>query len=275
MVRPAAKYSNILDLRLGDTFHQTFNHKHEPLDLSQFPALERLALSSAGRGLPFQWLQGQDIGIHTLVIKGRFIRLGNEFEDFLSRLLPERLTRLSIRVSTFNYRPSSSILSFTNLHSLELGVDKHASTFLRHNFSSLAKVSLSTCERNEVSEFYECFVGRFSSQLKDVLVQRRIPFGYHTALACHVGSLYEVLSERAVDAILQCHQLRNFSLEGRVYFDLTAWDRWCVHDNTRNIQRAYFARPNALILSEDKYKVSTPQSGHASNRGLNGQAAQT
>jgi hypothetical protein len=207
---------------LAITFHQTFNHKHEPLDLSQFPALERLALSSAGRGLPFQWLQGQDIGIHTLVIKGRFIRLGNEFEDFLSRLLPERLTRLSIHVSTFNYRPSSSILSFTNLHSLELGVDKHASTFLRHNFSSLAKVSLSTCERNEVSEFYECFVGRFSSQLKDVLVQRRIPFGYHTALACHVGSLYEVLSERAVDAILQCHQLRNFSLEGRVYFELTA-----------------------------------------------------
>ena len=98
-----------------------------------------------------------------------------------------------------------------------------------HNFPSLTKVSFSTYGRKEVSDFCEAFVGRFSSQLKHVLVQRRIPLGYHTTLACYVGSLYEILGERAVDAILQCHHLKDFSLEGRMYFQTTAWERWCLH----------------------------------------------
>lgn len=249
-----AKYSRILDLELG----YAFNLSEEALDLSRFPALERLKLSSAERGFPFHWLQGQHIGIISLVIQGQSVRLGDDFESFLSRLLLEKLCRLSIRVATFDYQPSHPSLSFCGLRSLELAVDTHASAIMRHNFPSVTKISFSTCGRNEVSKFYETFVDRFSSHLKDVLVQRRIPLGYHTALACHVGSLYEVLSERAVDAILRCHQLRNFSLEGRVYFHLNAWDRWCVHDYTRDLQRAYFARPNALVVGEDKYMVSLP-----------------
>jgi hypothetical protein len=201
LVEPPAKFSRILDLRLGDAFNDAL----EPLDLSQFSALERLTLSSKERGFPFCWLQGEDIGICGLVVRGRSIRLNDEFEKFLSRLVPKKLVRLSIRVSTFDYQPAQSTLSFSGLRSLELAVEHHAGTFFRHNFPSLSKVSFSTCARNEVSDFYETFVGRFSSQLKHILVQRRIPLGYHTALTCHVGSLYEILSERAVDAILQCY----------------------------------------------------------------------
>jgi hypothetical protein len=247
-----AKYSNIVDLRLGDAF----NHSQEPLDLSQFPALKYLTLSSTERGFPFHWLNGYHIAVHGLVIKGKQIRLGDEFENFLSRLLQERFARLSIRVSTFDYQPSNRKLSFPSLHSLELAVDSHATPFLRHDFAALTKISFSTCGRKEVSDFYESFVGRISDQLKDVFVQRRIRLGHHKALSCHVGSLYEVLSERAVDAILQCHRLRNFCLEGRVYFPLSKWDQWCVHENTGKLQRAYFSRPNPLVLAEDKYVVS-------------------
>jgi hypothetical protein len=251
-VHPHAKYGQIQELALGNAF----NISKEPLDLSEFPALERLKLSSTERGFPFRWLQGQNIGISGLVIQGKNIRLGDEFEDFLSRLLPKKLVRLSIRVFSFDYQPSHSELSFLGLRSLELAVYRHAQTFFRHDFPSLTKVSFSTCAKDEVSDFYKDFVGSLSDHLKHILVQRRIPDGQHTALACHIGSLYEMLSEGAVDAILQCSQLRDFTLEGRVYFPTTAWERWCAHDNTRNLQRAYFARPNALVLAEDKFMLS-------------------
>jgi hypothetical protein len=246
------KYNNILDLELGDAF----NHSHEPLDLSQFHSLQRLTLSSNERAFPFPWLRGQQIGLSSLVVKGRQIRLGNEFEKFVNRLLRDKLTRLSIRVSTFDYQPPRQTLSFPALHSLELAVDMRGRSFLRHNFPSLSKVSFSTCGSNEVTDFYEDFVGRLYGQLQDIVVQRRIPLGHHTALACLAGSLYEVLSDPAVDAILRCYQLRNFSLEGRVYFRLASWDRWCEYADTSNLQRAYFGRPNALVLAEDKYTVS-------------------
>lgn len=235
------------------------------ISLSNFPGLKDLFISTDI--FPLEDVTGKPILLNRLVISGMYdvsLEPGLRFHRFLQRVSFETLLKLTICETSLWKVKRTSHLKFDYLTTLELLGVTNPKAILQQDFPRLRNVSFSTSRRKEVNAFLTSFVSRHSSHLLKVLIRRRLEKKLlcNGSKPCLTSHRYEVLSPRAIKALLACSRLQVFALEGRVYFRPEDWETFCTEEHTSTLTQVYITPPNALVQAEVPFKVratlSTP-----------------
>jgi hypothetical protein len=235
------------------------------VDLSNFPGLKDLFISADI--FPLDDVAGAPISLERLVLSGMqdvHLEPGLRFYCFLQKISFRKLLKLTICDTSFWNANGTPHLKFDCLTTLELLEVIHPKRMLQHDFPQLQNVSFSTSREKEVNKFLTRFVSRHSSHLLKILIRRRLEkkLACDGSRPCLTSHRYEVLSPRAIKALLACRRLQVFALEGRVYFRPEDWMTFCAEEHTSALTQVYIAPPNALVQAEVPFKVrptlSTP-----------------
>jgi hypothetical protein len=227
------------------------------INLSNFPGLKDLLISADI--FPLENVAGAPIPLNRLIILGMqdvSLKPDLRFHRFLQKISFETLLKLTI-CGTSLRKVNHTPLSFDCLSTLELLEVIHPTSILQQDFPQLRNVSFSTSRGKEVDVFFTCFVSRHSSHLLKVLIRRRLEKKLlcNGNRPCLTSRSYEVLSPQAIKALLACHRLQVFALEGRVYFSPEDWATFCTEEHTSTLTQVYIAPPNALVQAEVPFKV--------------------